>query len=277
MAISERSIPMRKMLVFAAIAAVALVSADVLATEAAPKDPPVATGGEGLTGNDWIDFGYVSLSTLWYRRDGTSIQATRWVVKIEATNPNFDSDHCRTSEATGHNVTHYHFTKDYGDDFGPPYGTVTAAEGKAYFDWYYEGLTPNVEGGAGPTGTTNCTCYAYHGYKGANTKANYWVGSSGTDGGYKYRDELTEVSPPTNDNSDFDTQDEDRCHHSDHVWVVDEKPDCEAGARKIRWKNNSSGVYTWSHADGDETNDCPKIRGAQGFELYQDGYGIYRK
>jgi len=47
-------------------------------------------------------------------------------------------------------------------------------------------------------------------------------------------------------------------------------------AKKIRWKNRASGVYTWTHdAEADYTNDCPYEE--NGTDLFDDGYGVYRK
>jgi hypothetical protein len=258
---------MYKMLMCSVVAAIAVLCTEVLAAES--DDPPA--------GSDWTTYSYPSQATLWYRRDGSNVKALRKAVTIDRTNGNFDSSHCITSAAD--KVTHIHYELDYDQDFGDPYDTVTADEGEAFFDWCYDGYTPTPAGGGSPTGETNCRSYAYHGYKGASTKANYWV-NDGSGAGALYRGELTEVSPRTTDNSDFDTEAGDRCDHPNHVWVVDEDAGVCKAAKKIIWKNNSSGVYTWTHADGDETNDAPKGKNTDGSgstSLYDDGYGVYRK
>ena len=97
---------------------------------AAPKDPPVTSGGEGPTGNDWTDYGYASPSTLYYRRNGENYRVTNHTtVYISTTNSNFNLNHCRISTPVDvAKVSHYHFAKDYGDNFGGANGVVTAQE-----------------------------------------------------------------------------------------------------------------------------------------------------
>jgi hypothetical protein len=263
----------RLIIVFLTLATISLVV--VRPCQAAPKDPPVDTGGEGLFGDDWTDYGTATISTLWYRRSDTNHRAIRLLVTISSTNSNFDSNHCRTSAQTDFKVEHIHFNKDYGSDFGGTDGTVTAAEGKAFFDWTYDGYSPQPTGGTGATGTTNCRSHAYHGYKSATTKSNNWVNAGP---GSKYYEELFEIAS-LGDNGGFPTIKGDRCDdQSNHVWVVKE-PDPEqdpcvsSAATSIEWKNNSSGIYTWS--PGSPTNDAP--RGDPPGNNFYEEYGIYNK
>ncbi|MHC4153568.1 MAG: hypothetical protein ACYST6_01370 [Planctomycetota bacterium] len=257
------------LIVIAGVTLIGLVFQD--AAEAAPKDPPVSSGGEGATGNDWTDYGTVSSATLYYRRSGTNDMAPRLRVQVEASSSNCDPDHCRTSDVSDHNVTHLHYNKDYADDFGGSYGTVTVAEGDDYWEWSYDGYDPVPSTSGSASGKKNCVCYAYHIYKGSNTKANYWVNQSAAS---KYRDELYEIDS-SGDNGEFDTEAGDRCDDaSNHVWVVEGSRDCEA-AYCIVWKNNSSQTFTWSHDDGDETNDCPE--GDRPTNTKYTTYAIYNR
>ena len=244
----------------------AVVAGFVLATPAtlgaAPKDPPVAAGGEGAKKNDWEDYGRPSVATLLYRRAGSNGRAENVVVSIDPANANFTADHAKT--AGGAKIGHNHYQFNY-DDTGMP----TVAEGNAFFNWSYEGYTPAVEKVAGTdaTVTTNCVCFAYHGYKSADAKCNYWIDSG--DASKPLRDELNLIFA-SGANKDKDTIPGDRCDNPSHVWIIVTSPD-KCAAEEIKWKNNSSAQYKWVHAKT-YNNDGPSSRG----DFYTD-YAVYNK
>jgi len=236
---------------------------------AAPKDPPVTSGGEGPTGNDWTDYGYASPSTLYYRRNGENYRVTNHTtVYISTTNSNFNLNHCRISTPVDvAKVSHYHFAKDYGDNFGGANGVVTAQEGKDFFDWQYAQYGGAWYSYGGATTVSNCVCYAYHKTRGDNTLTYYWVDPGDAD---KYRNQLFKWAE-YGDNGDFDTCPLNRCddiYH--HVWIIDSSPG-GCAASSIRWKNNSSGTYLWNHPI--YTNDCPK--GNRPSDTLYGNYAIY--
>lgn len=237
------------LLLFAASSAFIIADAG-----AASKDPPVTSGGEGPTGNDWTDYGFYSSATLYYRRNGQNHRVTNHItLYISASNSNFNCSHCRISAPDDvAKVSHFHFEKDYGANFGGSYGVVTAQEGKQYFDWCYAGYAPVMYSYGGATTVSNCVCYAYYKTRGDNTLAYYWVNPGDAS---KYRNQLY-CWAPYGDNGDFDTCPLNRCDDTpNHVWIIDSSP-AGCAASTIRWKNNSSGIYRWDHLI--YTNDSPK-------------------
>lgn len=235
---------------------------------AAPKDPPVSSGGEGPTGNDWTDYGSPSMATLWYRRNGSNEKAPRLFIHIAEANPNFAILHCRISAPEDvAKVPHLHYNKDYGDTFPAPHGSVSATEGKDFFDWCYAQYAPVMYSYGGASGVTNCVCYAYHKTRGTNTLAYYWVNPNDAS---KYRNQLFRWADYGN-NGGFDTCPGNRCDElSSHVWIIEDSPG-GCAAKAISWKNNSSGTYKWDHVN--YTNDCP-IGNRPDNELYGN-YAIY--
>jgi len=235
---------------------------------AAPKDPPVTSGGEGPTGNDWTDYGSPSGATLWYRRSGSEWQAPRLFIRIAETNANFNLTHCRISAPDDvAKVPHLHYDKDYDRTFPSPHGYVTVEEGNAFWGWRYAQYAPVVTNHGGASGSFNCVCHAYHKTRGDNTLAYYWVNPGDAD---KYRNQLFKWAE-YGDNGDFDTCPLNRCddiYH--HVWIIDSSPG-GCAASSIRWKNNSSGTYLWNHPI--YTNDCPK--GNRPSNTLYGNYAIY--
>jgi hypothetical protein len=227
---------------------------------ASPSDPPSAADYSSASNYD----------TCYYRRSSTNYTPSCKAVQITTSNTNFVLSHAR--DTAGNKITHWHYQKNYGSDFGGTHGTVTTTEGNAFWDWYYDDFSTITRTGS-PTNTTNCTCYAYDEYKSASTQANYWVNSNSDSA--KYKDEVYEISPSSTDNSDFDTIAGDRCHHTDHVWtIVTSNPDCPA--KKIRWKNNCSAIYTWDMGatSSNWTNDSPKDSSGG---KYTSSYAVYNK
>lgn len=240
--------------------------------EAAPKDPPVESGGEGLFGRDWKDYGQVAGNLLKFRKDGVNLIATEWFIEISGQNPNFNVGCCVTS--TGAKVTHMHVLWDYGDTWAE---RVMPDEGKAYWDWFYGGYYPLPQGGYNPTAVKNCVSFAFDGYKSGeetNARAICWVNLA-PGAGDMYRDELTEVSPVSDDNNHCDVQEGDRCYSpGEHVWCIHTDGGTCTPAKKVIWKNNSSGIYTWEQNPGYEQNTCP---GGPPYNNPYITFGIYRK
>jgi|GEM_PF-4140587 len=136
---------------------------------------------------------------------------------------------------------------------------------------YYANFTPAVTRHSNATVTTNCVSYAYDGYKSSSVKVKYWVNSNADSNPLK--NDLNTIFASGN-NSDKDTISGDRCHNDSHVWKVTNGTG-SCGAKTIRWKNNSSGIYSWDHGANQTnwTNDSPKGSGGSVYTTYT----IYNK
>jgi hypothetical protein len=214
-----------------------------------PHDPPLP--------GDWGKHG--GFSRFPFRVGGNNQWVWYPAVIIATANPYFNIGH--NVNSTGQKVEHLHFRFDYGS-----VGPVTVQMGNDYWDWYYMGYTPAVVRETDATNVTNCFCYAYDQYKTEGTLAKHWVNDP-----TPYTSELTVVHP-MGVNKLMEVEPEDRCHNPDHAWVIVDDPWREHMATyRIRWKNNSSGVYRWFH-EPECNNDCPSGRGA-----FYTVYWIYRR
>lgn len=223
----------------------------------APKDPPVTSGGEGATGNDWVDFWSFATITLPCKDvNGNYYNVLVGIMSIETSNPNFVLASNRTDSGT--KVRHFCFSGDYGDDFGlSAPQECSVADGNRFWDEYYSGYTPAVSGSGSSTDKTNCVSYAYDGYKGAAASKN-WT-NSGTDAS-PFFTELTLTTYAVNGT---------RCNNSDHVWILESVNGSCLGTT-LKWKNNVSRYYTWSPST--PTNDGPKGGGT-----FYTSYNMYKK
>jgi len=237
---------------------ISLITIAVLATSLLavdyPKDPPVTSGGEGPTGNDWTDFGVFSNNKLFWRdeNDLNHVTSTYYII-IETANTNFVLANNRNT--AGDKVKHTHYKDNYGDVSCP-----TVTDGNRYWDWFHEGYTPVTTRISNCSITKNCVSKAYHNYKGANTVSTNW-----TDPGNRtpFTGEL-ELIFGYGDNGSADTQSGDRCDNSSHAWWITASPACSP-ATGLRWKNGSGREYSWAPTTA--TNDGLSGRG--GF------YGYY--
>ena len=210
-----------------------------VAPDTNPKDPPVTSGGEGTTGNDWTDFG-ADVDVPWMTEDCNVVQFTAVKrVLIIPDNPNFVSSHAKTSDGT--KVHHYHYEKDYGDS-----GMPAVADGNRYWDWFYSDDYSDITRISDCTNQTNDVYHAYHEYKSTDTKAAYAVPLSHRS---PYTDELHEIYP-LGDNDESIAVVGDRCDSNRLVWVIEKVDCCPSLATEISWKTGMSGVYKWTH-------DCP--------------------
>lgn len=187
---------------------ISLITIAVLATSLLavdyPKDPPVTSGGEGPTGNDWTDFGVFSNNKLLWRdaNDLNHVTSTYYII-IETANTNFVLANNRNT--AGDKVKHTHYKDNYGDVSCP-----TVTDGNRYWDWFHEGYTPVTTRISNCSITKNCVSKAYHNYKGANTVSTNW-----TDPGNRapFTGELYVIFG-YGDNDGDDTQPGDRCDNS---------------------------------------------------------------
>ena len=198
-----------------------------------PHDPPLAAGGDGPTGDDWVDFDAAPSAVLYYDNAGVSSVATTLSLEITVGNGNFVVANNRTGG--GQRVAHVAYQDDYGRAGGP-----TVASGNTDWDNYYAGYNPAIArvGGSNATNTTNCVSYAFNGYV-ANAVSRNWT-NSGADAG-PFEAEL-QVVAARGHNGAAATQGGDRCYNDDHVWTL-----TGAGAATGQlFKNNSSPLYTWA-------------------------------
>lgn len=120
----------------------------------APKDSPVSTGGEGATGNDWVDYGFDD--QLPYRRNGVNGVASVRSVQIVGganANPNFTVAHACDSSQNPVTVSHYHTQYDYDSGPNGAANWPTKTEANDLFNWFYAGYTPavQIQAGSDPT------------------------------------------------------------------------------------------------------------------------------
>jgi hypothetical protein len=191
----------------------------------APKDAPVSAGGEGATGNDWVDFNAQPVGILFWTDAAGPHIATTLSLTIDTLNPNYVLANNRT--AGGAKVIHQCYRDDYGRPAGP-----TVAQGNVDWDNYYAGYNPAIGRDGDCTVVTNCVSFAFSGYKNGAVCQN-WV-NSGADAN-PFVAELNAAGAPT--------QAGDRCYNDAHVWqIINEEGNCGKGHC---WKNNSSGIYHW--------------------------------
>jgi hypothetical protein len=221
-----------------------------------PHDPPVAAAGSGPTGNDWVDFAAYASGILYYDDHGQSRVATALALDISVGNGNFVLANNRTGG--GQRVGHTAYQDDYGRPAGP-----SVADGNTDWDNYYAGYVPAIQrvNGTNATDHTNCVSYAFNAYKAGAVSLN-WTDSA-VDAA-PFEGELTVVAA-NGLNGATATQGGDRCYNAAHVWTL-----TGAGAATgLRWKNNSSPIYTW--APNPYANDAPKGGNAGLYQTYAIG------
>ena len=227
-----------------------------------PRRDPNSTGGAGVSGDDWADFKSPGQRMPWRDdQDKDHDGPMTWGIYFSTSNPNHDQASSR--DTAGNRVRYSRYRESYGST-----GFPSVPDGNRYWNWYYVNfLYTNLVTDC--TTQKNCVSAAYHGYKGPNTVAVYWVLPA--DRG-RYTAELNTISAAANDNTEFETKSGDRLDHSDHVWWVKEASDpCdELWWRVLRWKGGVSGVYEWNIAGN---NDGPKER----LTRYTSGYAVLRK
>jgi hypothetical protein len=234
-----------------------------------PKDPPVETGGDGPTGNDWADYYLAGLECIMGMdpnidpnnpRETWEYEYVEWdpngsypeeykyagyqgilCTSTQTHNPNFTLANNRTSD--GQKVPHACFRNNYGDP-----GYISKDLGNKMWDYQYENYEPNVVRISDADITKNCHAAAYHLYKDSNTVATNWTNEIRP----KYLDEL-ELIFDSNE-SDADTIAGDRCYNfMSHSWWVDES-EPNYPAKSVQWKWSESPIYKWPH-DPNDPND----------------------
>ena len=218
-----------------------------------PQDPPVSTGGDGPTGNDWVDFAAWDSEVLFYDDNGISRVTTTLALEITANNGNFVLANNRTGN--GQPVAHVAYKDDYGRPAGP-----SVASGNTDWDNYYDGYAPPIvrDMDSNATNTTNCVSYAFNGYV-QNAVSSNWT-NSGSDAA-PFENELQVVAASGN-NGATATQGGDRCYNNYHVWTLTGI----GAATGQRFKNNSSPIYTWDPSPYSNNGAA----GGSGGNVYQD-------
>jgi hypothetical protein len=224
----------------------------------APMDPPVASGGQGPSQNDWIDFLNTPLCSgknISYIDSNTGVigHYPSLVMTITADNPNYSAG---LNTANGTQVDHWFLMDNYGDDGDVP----TVGEGNAYWDSCFSGYFPDVtRADATVTGsfsdcTThgNCMTYAFNAYIASYSLTAIIFSDTASATSLINCCQQVGSAPPH-----VSSPPGDRCYDTDgpngieHIWTIcNRNPPFQGSSPKfcergLIWKDNTSGIYWW--------------------------------
>lgn len=208
-----------------------------------PHDPPISSGGDGPTGNDWYDFlgGDGPLPGMDPNGVEYSAGLMSWVF-IAPHNPHFDLEHNVTKSDVP--VAHSCIDNNYGDP-----GQVSIEDGERLYHSYYpkHEFDPNIVKVSDIDYSRNCHGQAYHLFDdndSFNEPENCEV--------VKFRSEYTldngGLIPITDPNQ---VQAEDRCTGFGHSWWIADCNDVGMHDKAVMWKWAESPVYYWPRYSND--------------------------
>jgi hypothetical protein len=204
---------------------------------------------------------------IYFQQAGTRYACiqTKMLARVTSNNPNFTIEHASVASpdySTHDPVHHWHFRYDFGEGpaGNPSWGATptwpTVQHGTDFWDWTYEGMRDGP--GTNATFVGNCVSHALEGRASGRISVRNWVDSKHAEMAKFWavlptsvgNGKLAEIKIKTNDIA------EDKDHL--HVWKLLNPKGGEGNgpAQKIEWKNNASGVYTWTAHDDVSPNSC---------------------
>ncbi len=269
-----------------------------VASASNPHDPPVISGGNGSTGNDWADFSeQVEMDPVGLFKVGEDFMQVSIPYFYEsADNPLFNYGENQLSDGTG--LDHLCPRVDFESVRFP--GDDLVEKANDFWSWYYEGYYPAIYASTTPpvgfsvnraTTRNNCVSFAFNGYAGASIgwwmqdewamsmlrEQLYavWDSNHGDMGSVSFGDvcvtcDINAYPIPTPHGEGYgQTWYPWNGHHA--WWINDESADGSRAAYRITWKNCTSQIFEWDH---DQPQNCSPAS-SDGSTLYSHDFEIW--
>jgi hypothetical protein len=285
-------------LLLSVLVAVLCVCLCRVASASYPHDPPVTSGGNGSTGNDWVDFpDQVLIDAVGLFKVGEDFMQVSIPYFYEtADNPLFNYDENQLYDGTG--LDHLCPRVDFESVRFP--GDNLVGEANDYWSWYYEGYYPAIYASSTPpagfyanraTTRNNCVSFTFNGYAGASTgwwlqdagalsllrgqSYAIWDSNHGDTASVSYGEvcvtcdnNAEAISTPHGEGSSQTWYPWNGYHT---WWINDDGAEGARAAHHIIWKNCTSQIFEWDH---DESHNCSPAA-SDGSTLYSHDFEIW--